>query len=242
MPAGVFCVLIQLKQCYICHKIKQMSKYSAFIFDMNGTMVDDMHYHEQAWHRILVNELKANMSKEELRHQMYGKNEEMLERVFGAGKFSKEEVEAVAERKEARYREEFLADLKLINGLDKLLAKAKANNIGLAIGTAAIPANVDFILNNLKLWEYFPVIVTANDVATSKPNPQVFLKAAEKLGVAPEHCIVFEDAPKGIEAARRAGMKAVGISSYHTAAELANDNVLCVVNDYTDPTLDELIW
>ncbi len=219
-----------------------MPKYSAFIFDMNGTMVDDMHYHELAWYKILVNELRANMSKEELRHQMYGKNEEMLERVFGAGKFSKEEIDDVADRKEARYREEFLPDLKLIKGLDQLLIKAKATNIGLAIGTAAIPANVDFILGNLKLWEYFPVIVTASDVTTSKPHPEVFLKAAEKLGVAPEHCLVFEDAPKGIEAARRAGVKAVGISSYHTATELANDNVLCVINDYTDTRLNELFW
>jgi len=219
-----------------------MHKYSAFIFDMNGTMVDDMHYHELAWHRILVDELKANLSREDLRHQMYGKNEEMLERVFGAGKFSKQEIDDVADRKEARYREEFLTDLKLIKGLDKLLIRAKANNIGLAIGTAAIPANVDFILSNLKLWEYFPVIVTANDVTTSKPNPEVFLKAAEKLGVAPDRCVVFEDAPKGIEAARRAGMKAVGISSYHAVAELANDNVLCVVNDYTDEVLNDLIW
>jgi beta-phosphoglucomutase family hydrolase len=218
-----------------------MPKYSAFIFDMNGTMVDDMHYHEQAWYKILVNELKANLSKEELRHQMYGKNEEMLERVFGAGKFSKQEINDVADRKEACYREEFLPDLKLIRGLAHLLIKAKANNIGLAIGTAAVPANVDFILSNLKLWEYFPVIVTASDVTTSKPNPEVFLKAAEKLGVAPDRCVVFEDAPKGIEAARRAGMKAVGISSYHTAAELANDNVLCVVSDYTDAVLEKLI-
>src|SRR5580698_1032807 len=105
-----------------------MPKYSAFIFDMNGTMVDDMHYHELAWYKILVNELKGNLSKEELRHQMYGKNEEMLERVFGAGKFSKEEIDSVADRKEARYREEFLPDLKLIKGLDSLLERAKVNN------------------------------------------------------------------------------------------------------------------
>ena len=219
-----------------------MPPYSAFIFDMNGTMVDDMHYHELAWYKILVNELKANLSREEVKHQMYGKNEEMLERVFGAHKFSKEEVDDIAGRKEARYREEFLPDLKLIKGLDSLLIKAKANNIGLAIGTAAIPANVDFILSNLKLWEYFPVIITADDVSTSKPHPDVFLKAAERLSIAPDRCIVFEDSPKGIEAARRAGMQAVGITSYHSAEELKNDNVLCIVNDYSDPILNQLIW
>jgi HAD superfamily hydrolase (TIGR01509 family) len=219
-----------------------MPAYSAFIFDMNGTMIDDMHYHELAWHNILTGQLNAGLSREEVKHHMYGKNEELFERVFGQGRFSQQEVGAIALQKEARYREEFLPHLKLIKGLDDLLTKAKANHIPMAIGTAAIPENVDFVLDNLNLRSYFPVIITAGDVQVSKPHPDVFLKAAERLAIAPEHCIVFEDSPKGIEAARRAGMKAVGITSYHTADELMSDNVLCIVNDYSDPVLNEWIW
>ena len=214
--------------------------YSAFIFDMNGTMIDDMHYHEQAWYNILT-QLNSGLSREEVKLQIYGKNEEIFERVFGAGRFSKEEVSVIALQKEARYREEFLPHLSLINGLDTLLAKAAAAQIRMAIGTAAIVDNVDFVLDNLQIRQYFPVIITEADVQHSKPEPEVFVKAAERLGVAPAQCIVFEDSPKGIEAARRAGMKAVGISSYHTAAELQNDNLLCVVNDYADARLLELI-
>lgn len=219
-----------------------MAKYSAFIFDMNGTMVDDMHYHELAWYNILVGELKAPLSREDVKHHMYGKNEELFERVFGADRFSKEEIEEIALRKEAQYRREFLAHLKLINGLDKFLAKAKANQIQMAIGTAAIPANVDFVLDNLQIRDDFPVIVTANDVQISKPHPDVFIRAAELLNIPADRCVVFEDSPKGIEAARRAGMKAVGITSYHSAEELTNDNVICIVNDYSDPVLNELVW
>lgn len=219
-----------------------MSTYSAFIFDMNGTMINDMHYHELAWYKILANELHAPLTQEEVKHQLYGKNEELFERVFGTGKFTNEEVEAIASRKEATYRQEFLPHLKLIDGLEGLLKKAKANNIQLAIGTAAIIPNVDFVLDNLHIRSYFPVIVGPEDVRVSKPDPEVFVKAAERLQVAPAKCVVFEDSPKGIEAARRAGMKAVGISSYHTAAELQNENVLCVVDDYNDPVLDQLIW
>lgn len=219
-----------------------MPLYSAFIFDMNGTMIDDMHYHELAWYNILSGELKAGLSREEVKHQMYGKNEELFDRVFGRDRFSKEEIAEIVSRKEASYRQEFLPDLKLINGLDALLKRAGEYHIQMAIGTAAIPANVDFVLDNLHLRSYFPVIISAEDVQVSKPHPDVFLKAAERLSVAPEHCIVFEDSPKGIEAARRAGMKAVGITSYHSAAELQNDNVLCIVNDYSDPVLNELIW
>jgi len=107
-----------------------------------------------------------------------------------------------------------------------IAAKAKEKNIRLAIGTAAIPSNIDYVLDNLQLRQYFPVIIGADDVTKSKPDPEVFLKAAKQLGVAPDQCIVFEDSPKGIEAARRAGMKAIGITSYHTAEELINDNVL----------------
>jgi HAD superfamily hydrolase (TIGR01509 family) len=219
-----------------------MSRYNAFVFDMNGTMIDDMRYHEDAWHHILVNQLHANLSREEVKHQLYGKNEELFERIFGAGKFSKEEADAIASQKEARYREEYLSQLALIKGLDALILKARENNIQMAIGTAAIPLNVDFVLDNLHIRPFFPVIITADDVSVSKPHPDVFLKAAEKLGVAPGRCLVFEDSPKGIEAARRAGMRAVAITSYHTAEELANDNVICAIADYSDAALEGLIW
>ena len=223
-------------------KMEWMSQYKAFIFDMNGTMIDDMQFHERAWFDVLVNQLGLNMTREEVKSHMYGSNYELFGRVFGPGKFSKQEMDILSLQKEKRYQEEFLPELKLIKGLDTLLLRAKLNHIQMAIGTAAIPFNVDYVLDNLNIRPYFPVVITALDVPVSKPNPDVFLKAAEQCGVAPHQCIVFEDAPKGIEAARRAGMRAVGITSYHTAAELQNENVLCIVEDYTDPVLNELIW
>lgn len=219
-----------------------MQKYSAFIFDMNGTMINDMHYHELAWYNILVNELGANLTREEVKMNMYGKNEELFARVFGADAYTPEQVGTFTLRKEGEYREEFLPQLKLIDGLDSFLTKAAASQVKMAIGTAAITANVDFVLDNLNIRHYFPVVVGPEDVAESKPHPEVFLKAAQQLGVSPSECVVFEDSPKGIEAARRAGMKAVGIASYHTAEELANDNVLCVVDDYNDAVLNGLVW
>jgi beta-phosphoglucomutase len=216
-----------------------MPHYTAFIFDMNGTMIDDMHYHEQAWYNVLVNQLKAPLTLEQVRHQIYGTSGEMFERVFGNGKFSKEEVEAISLEKEIRYREEFLPHLKLIDGLQSFLDRAMTGNIALAIGTAAPLPNIDFVVDNLFLRSSFPVIIGPADVAKSKPDPEVFLKAASRLGIDPKNCVVFEDAPKGIEAAARAGMKAVGITSYHTAAELKNDNVLFTIEDYRDTRLDK---
>jgi HAD superfamily hydrolase (TIGR01509 family) len=208
---------------------------------MNGTMINDMHYHELAWYNVLVKELNAPLTTEQVRHQLYGTAAEMFDRVFGAGKFSKEEVDAISIEKERRYREEFLPHLKLIDGLPSLLTTAKLKNIALAIGTAAPIANIDFVLDNLNVRSYFPVVIGPDDVVESKPNPEVFLKAARKLGVAPEDCVVFEDAPKGIEAAARAGMTAIGITSYHTSAELVNENVLFTIEDYTQSVLNQLL-
>jgi len=184
--------------------------------------------------------LHANISRAEIKQQMYGKNEELFDRVFGPGKFTQQQIDAIVLEKETRYQKDFFPYLKLIQGLDAFLAKAKADNIKMAIGTAAITLNVNYVLDNLQIRNYFDVIVTAGDVAVSKPHPGVFLMAAEKLGIPPAACLVFEDAPKGIEAARRAGMKAVGITTYHTLAQLHGDNVLYVVNDYTDRLLSLL--
>lgn len=214
-------------------------QYGAFIFDMNGTMIDDMHFHEKAWYDILVNELGAPLTPAQAKAQMYGKNEELFERVFG-NRFSPEEIDTIVDRKEKRYQDAFLPHLKLIDGLDVFLQNAQAKHIALAIGTAAPKTNVDYVMDNLHLWQTFPVIIGADDVKSSKPDPEVFLKAATKVNIEPHKCIVFEDSPKGIEAARNAGMKAVGVSTFHTAEELSNDNVLFVIEDYTDERLKVL--
>lgn len=217
-----------------------MPRFKAFIFDMNGTMVNDMHYHELAWYNVLVNRLNAPLTLEQVKHEMYGTAAEMFARVFGKGRFSDEEVEAISRQKEATYRAEFLPDLKAINGLENLLERARACGIELAIGTAAPKENVDFVLDNLGLRQYFKAIVGPEDVAQSKPHPDVFLKAASRLGITPELCLVFEDAPKGIEAAERAGMQAVGITSYHSAGDLQRKNVLCTVEDFLGSALEML--
>jgi beta-phosphoglucomutase len=218
-----------------------MKQYKGFIFDMNGTMIDDMAYHEEAWHDVIVNQLKAPLTREQVRLELYGKHDEMFYRIFGESKFTRAEIEEISIRKEQRYRDEFLPNLKLIAGLDTFLHRSREKGMAMSIGTAAPPANVDFVLDNLGIRHYFPVIVGQADVRTSKPDPEVFLKAARLMNLLPEDCLVFEDAPKGIEAARRAGIAAVAITSYHTAKELEDDNVIATVNNYNDPALHALI-
>jgi HAD superfamily hydrolase (TIGR01509 family) len=207
-----------------------MQQQKAFLFDLNGTVIDDMSFHIQSWYEIL-NSLGAIISYEETKLQCYGKNEELLERVF-PGRFTAEEITAMIIEKETRYQENFRPFLKLIEGLDEFLEQAYESKIKMAIGSAAIPFNIDYILDGLHLHKYFPVVVSAYDVVESKPHPETFLQCAEKLNVAPEDCIVFEDSPKGVEAAARAGMKAVVITTMHTKEEFINDNIICFIENY----------
>ncbi len=218
-----------------------MAKPNAFIFDLNGTMINDMPFHLKAWFRTLNEELQAGLSLEEVRSHMYGKNEELLDRVFGKGHFTKAQADAISLEKEKRYQQEFRPHLELIAGLPAFLEKAEKNKILMAIGSAAIPFNIDYILDNLSIRHYFKTIVSADDVAVSKPHPEVFLKAAAQLGAAPESCLVFEDAPKGVEAALNAGMNCVVVTTMHAKEEFRNyPNIVSYIADYTDPSLDEL--
>jgi HAD superfamily hydrolase (TIGR01509 family) len=214
----------------------------AFLFDLNGTMIDDMPFHMRAWQHILNNDLKAGLTPEEVKAQMYGKNEELLVRVFGPDHFTKEEMQTLSVRKEQRYQKEFLPHLKLIKGLDLLLHKAYESGIKMGIGTAAITFNVDFILDNLGIRHYFNAIVSADEVAQSKPHPETFLKGAHLLSAAPKDCVVFEDAPKGVEAALNAGMSAVVLTTMHGKDEFESyPNVLGFIQDYADPVLNDLL-
>lgn len=213
----------------------------AFLFDLNGTMIDDMAFHTEAWYRILTEELGAQLTREEVKMQMYGKNSELLIRVFGEGHFTAEEMEQISMRKEKRYQEAFRPHLKLLPGLDAFLERAYRENIAMAIGSAAIPFNIDFVLDNLDIRKYLPVVVSADDVTYSKPDPETFGSAALQLHADPEACIVFEDNPKGVEAAVRAGMRSVVLTTMHAEEEFAGlPDILFFIKDYTDQKLNEL--
>ncbi len=216
-----------------------MSDKKAFLFDLNGTMIDDMEYHIKAWHGIL-NDLGANISMERMKEECYGKNGELLERMF-PGRFSEEQKNEMSFEKERQYQQAFKPHLKLLPGLQDFLKQAHQQNIQLAIGSAAIMFNIDFVLDNLSIRPYFSALVSADDVTISKPDPETFLKCAERLNVQAVDCIVFEDAPKGVESAKRAGMKVVVLTTMHEEHEFeANDHVLLFVKDFTDERLAEL--
>lgn len=217
-------------------------KPKAFLFDLNGTMINDMDFHLKVWNKILNEDLKAGLTLDQVKQQMYGKNHELLDRVFGKGTLSEEMISAYSQKKEELYQEIYRPYLALIPGLKEVFQQATQFGILMAIGSAANRFNIDFVLDNLDIRSYFKAIVSAEDVVESKPNPEVFLKGAKLLGVEPESCIVFEDVPKGAEAALNAGMKTIIVTTTHSPEEFVNyPNVLFFIQDFTDPRLMQLL-
>lgn len=215
------------------------NKYKAFLFDLNGTMINDMHYHVTAWHTI-VNQMGAGISIERMKAECYGKNQEVLERIF-PNRFLEEEKMNMGKRKEAQYRKDFEPMLELLPGLAKFLSAAHANRIKMAIGSAAITPNIDFVLDGTHIRKYFTAIVSADDVVQSKPNPETFLKCAEHLNVLPAECLVFEDTPKGVECAANAGMDSVVITTMHEPREFDSfKNIIGFIDDYNHQLLTNL--
>jgi len=206
---------------------------SAFLFDLNGTMIDDMYYHIKAWHGIM-NRLGAEISLEKMKEECYGKNEELLERIF-PGRFNQTEKLQLGTEKETKYRADYKAELRLLPGLQTFLEKAKWEGIKMVIGSAAIMDNIDFVLDGLNIRHYFYAIVSADHVEQSKPNPETYLKCVEFLQLDKRDCIVFEDTPKGVETARNAGLHAVVINTMHTPTEFENyPNIKGFAKDYTN--------
>jgi HAD superfamily hydrolase (TIGR01509 family) len=215
-----------------------MNKYKAFLFDLNGTVIDDMDYHITAWHKIF-NELGAAKSMEETKLECYGKNHEVIERVF-PGRFSEAEKDVMSIEKEKKYQDAFRPHLKLIEGLDDFLKKAYQQRVRMAIGSAAITFNIDFVLDGLNLRKYFDAIVSADDITKSKPDPETFLKCAKLLNAEARDCLVFEDSPKGTESALHAEMKCVALTTMHQPDEFNQVNIIKFIDHYT-PGLFELL-
>ncbi|WP_295117752.1 HAD family phosphatase [uncultured Chitinophaga sp.] len=214
----------------------------AFLFDFNGTMINDMEYHTIAWFDIITKDLQHNLSRDAVKKEMYGKNNDVLRRIFGRERFSAEEMDRLSLEKERRYLEAYSPYVEWIPGLAKFLDAAHAKGVKMAIGSATITSNITYVLEKLNAADYFGVIISADDVNDSKPHPETFIKAAEALGVAPEDCIVFEDSPKGVEAALKAGMKAVVITTMHDKDEFRQyENVIRFIEDYNDTFVWSLV-
>ncbi|HEX3102585.1 MAG TPA: beta-phosphoglucomutase family hydrolase [Pyrinomonadaceae bacterium] len=219
-----------------------MTEFSrrAFIFDMDGTLVDNMHVHTEAWGTLLA-ENGIEMDRHKFLVATAGKtNREILPTVFGD--ISAERADELARRKESLYREAYLPVRKPVEGLVEFLTEAKGLGIRMAVATASAIPNMEFILDGLDLRRFFDTVTTATDVKVGKPDPAMFLVSAEKLGVEPENCIVFEDAFGGFEAAHRANMVSIGIATVNSIEDILKcDSVVEAHLDFSELRPQDLI-
>lgn len=203
----------------------------AAIFDMDGTMIDNMAYHQKAWQEFLRRH-GIELSDEEFGRRVSGKkNSEIFEIVFGR-RLDGPDLARAAEEKEALYRELYAAYIREIPGLSDVIQTLQGQGLRLAIATTAPSGNRRFCLEQLHMEDKFEVILGDEDVVHGKPDPEIYLKTAEQLGVAPSECIVFEDSPSGVQSAQSAGMTVIGILSSHAVEELVGADY--TVKDFTD--------
>lgn len=208
----------------------------ALIFDMDGTMIDSMPFHARSW-TVFAQRHGLAIEVDDLMRRTTGRNgAECMRELFGADLPDDEAWRLIA-HKEAAYRELFGADFREVPGFTAFARRAAASGLRIGVGTAGDRDNIAFAFGRLA-WAPLPHAVVGGDEGLpGKPRPDIFLAVARRLQVPPEHCVVFEDAPLGVEAARRAGMRAVAVCTGHRADELAGPHVLAAVDDFTDPDL-----
>lgn len=214
----------------------------ALIFDMDGTIVDNMDFHTQAWITFFARRGRTIEPDAFFRDTAGRQGKEILRHYLGDA-LGGDELAALNHEKEELYRALYGPHRRTLPGFDAFTDRARAGGWKLAVATSASPGSARFILDDMGLRPRFDAVVVGTiDVPRGKPHPDVFLKAADRCEVAPTHCIVFEDAPLGVEAARRAGMRAVVLTTTLPAAAFAEfDNVIAIVNDFTQLDVQTLL-
>jgi beta-phosphoglucomutase family hydrolase len=209
----------------------------AFVFDMDGVIVDTNPYHKIALQKFAA-KYGYSLSEEELIKKIYGRtNKEWIPNLFERA-LTAEEVSRFGEEKEKLFRDLYEKDIKEVAGLSRFLDQAMQLDIKMAIGTSAPRSNVDFVLERTGIARYFPVILDESHVTHGKPNPEIYINCAAALNYPPAQCIVFEDSLSGVAAGRAAGSPVVGVATTHSAEELGTK---VTINDFRALRPAELI-
>jgi len=206
----------------------------AFLFDMDGVIVHSTPLHNRAWEIYLE---QHGIDPMRVQSRMFGlRNDEIVRDFFGEGLSDAEIVEHGA-NKEKLYRELMYPRLEefMVPGVREFLARH--NGLPAAVGSNAEPANIEFVLRESGLAPRFSAVVDGYQVEKPKPDPDVYLKAAELLGVAPEECVVFEDSIAGLRAARASGGRVVGLRT--TLRELPSHDL--AIDNFESPELEQWI-
>jgi beta-phosphoglucomutase len=216
-----------------------LSPPRAVLWDLDGTLVDSADHHWTAWHDVMTRE-GVEVTPQDFASSFGHRNDTILRGLLGPG-LSDEDVGRIAEAKEALYRR-FVRERGLLPlpGALRWLKRLKEGGWRQAVASSAPTANIEAAMEAVGMEPLFDALVSADEVGKGKPDPAVFLAAAERIGVAPERCVVVEDAPAGLEGARRAGMRCVGVLSTHHP-ELVADLVVPSLDSLPGAAFEELL-
>lgn len=212
------------------------------LFDMDGVIVLSNPAHLAAWQAFGRERLGVTITSEMFFQSVSGrKNEEALAELF-PGRFSPAELKEASMEKEAFYRERFGPTLQPVPGVLRLIAElSKCRDVTIALATSGPPENVEFVLGRFEIKAAFQAVVNGSHVSRAKPDPAIYLLAAERLGIAPQGCIVLEDAFAGVQAAKRAGMRCLAVSTSEPEERLRQAGADCVYEDFTAVGLSDLV-
>ena len=209
----------------------QLPPVKAYIFDMDGTLTDNMHYHHKAWMKFIA--LKKLEIDTETFERDYHKGTliEVMARFF-PHLTTEEELQQVGNEKEALYRNTYGHLLTPLPGLHLFLRQLKKRNIPAGLATMGDQNNLEMTLKQLNIENYFHSTTGGDQVTQGKPHPEIFLRAAEKIGIGPKDCLAFEDTQSGIIAAQAAGMRVVGIATQFSVEKLLDLGCIASVKDF----------
>lgn len=189
------------------------------IFDMDGVLVHSYQPHFESW-RVTAREYGRDLTEADFARQFGRTSREIIRSLWGES-LSDDQIRAFDERKEVVYRELIREDIPAVPGVQDLLVALHEDGAKIAVGSSGPMENIDLVLDGLKIRRYFAAIVSGKDVARGKPEPDVFLTGARRIGVVPARCVVVEDAVPGIQAAHRAGMKCIALTTSHPRERVA---------------------
>lgn len=201
------------------------------IFDMDGVLVDNVKCHVRAWQQ-LGRELGRELTEQEIRALFGQRNKEILAALLGEP-ISDEEAERLGDRKEVIYRNLISAEVEPVAGLPEFLTDLKNEGMKLAVATSGPRENVDLVLRLLRFEHFFDAVVTGEEVVRSKPAPDIFLLAAERLNLHAGRCVVFEDSLAGIEAAHQAGSPCIALATTYGPAVVEKSSASRVISDFS---------
>lgn len=213
-------------------------KQQCVIFDMDGVICHTNPHHVKAFEAFFTN-YQVPYKEEEFEEHLYGKHNGYIMRHFFKRPITGDELLKLEDEKESMFREIYKDKVETIPHYLKFLDELKSRNFKTAVATSAPRANLDLIISALNIAGKMDSMMSSEDVNAHKPNPEVYLKSAERVGVDPSDCIVFEDSFSGVTAALHAGMKVVGVLSTHTKEQLPPCDFY--IKDYSEVNVDKVL-